>query len=116
MLRDAALLRAGLLEAVAAIDGAVAAWLEGHACFTSAAGALRGVHLTFAAIAAASAAVRAAALLRLARRAALGATRGVVGQPTARIKFLLTRGENEIAPAIAAAQGHISGQVVEPFS
>jgi hypothetical protein len=93
-----------LLKAFAAINGAIAAWLEGHARLTSAVGARRRE------IFAGARPARSVARIRAARGAALRATGGHVGQSLAGEKFLLTGGKNEILLAVAATQGHVSSQ------
>jgi hypothetical protein len=95
-----------LLEAVAAIDGAVATGLERHFCGTSATGTNGVKHLPLAALVrttAATTAAVAATVRCFALCAAFWAARGRVVQSAARVKFLLTGGEHEVLPAIAAA-------------
>lgn len=94
-----------LLEAVAAVHGLVATWLERNARLTAAGAAGRDEHLTTTAVSAAAAIHR-----RLARRAALRAARWRVHQSAAGIKFLLAGREQKFTPAFATTKCLIGGQ------
>src|SRR5450755_2621328 len=115
-------LRAVLAEAVAAIDGAVAARLERqfrHAAAIAAGGfehlALRAivgpaVAAPLIALAAAGSPIGAAASLRLTRVAASRATSGVVGEALLGVEVLFASRESELRIAIRARQGSIGIQ------
>jgi hypothetical protein len=116
------------LEAIAAVDGLVAAREERHFGRLSALAAGRLVHLasgsaaaagaTATAIAAAvTAAISAAAgsTLRLTGRAAFRATVGLILEAFAREKLLFARAKDELAVAINAVQGFICVQLLGVF-
>ena len=103
--RPATSAAAHLGEAVAAIDGLVAARLEGHTRLAAAVRADGGIHLTWGAFAAISARHG-----RLARGAALRTTRRRVRQPLAGVKLLLAHCEDEVSSTVAAAECLIGGQ------
>src|SRR5438552_4065497 len=89
-------------EAVAAVDGLVAARLEGHPSDAATVGAGHLVHLTRATesgVAATSAVGGAPG------RPAAGATRGRIGEAARGVELLLTLRPNEIDAAVAAPQG-----------
>ncbi len=118
---------AARLEAIAAIDGLVAAREERHFGRLAALAAGRLMHLasgsaaagaTATAVAAAvTAAVSAAAgsTLRLTGRTAFGATVGLVLEAFAREELLFARAKNELAVAINAVQGFICVQLLGVF-
>jgi hypothetical protein len=99
-----------LLEAVAAINRAVAARLEGYLRGATTVGAHGVKHLALAALVSAAAttaaatAIATAAVRCLAGSAAIGATRGGIVQSTACVEFLLTGGEGEILSTITATE------------
>jgi hypothetical protein len=107
-------LRAMLAEAVAAIYGAVTARLERQFRHAAAVAACGFEHLAFRAIigpvvtaalialAAAVAAIRAAATLRLAGFAASRTTSGIVGEALLGVEVLFTGGECKLRIAIGA--------------
>ncbi len=102
-----------LLEAIAAIDRAVAARLEGHPRLATTAGT-RGAEKLALTTWAAAATPHAA--LHLAGLAAVGATRGIVGEATAGKELLLTSGEDEVISAVATAERLVGTQsVYGPF-
>ena len=92
-----------LLVAVAAIDGLVAAWLEGNARLATAGAACRNEHL-------AATAVAATRHRRLARRTALWAAGRGVHQAAAGVEFLLAGREQEFTSALATTKCLIGGQ------
>src|SRR5580704_1755007 len=116
------LLRAMLTEAVAAVDGAIAARLERqfrHAATVAACGlehlALRAiigpaVAAPLVALAAAGAAIRAVAALCLAGFAAGRTTTGIVGEALLGVEVLFTGGECKLRIAIGAREVSISVQ------
>lgn len=116
---------AGLgLVTIATVNRAVFAGLERHLSLTPAARARRGIHRARLAVAEAAAAAAALATATataigatarlLARSPALRATARRVGQTTAGIKFLLTRGKSKFLIAVATIQNLI-GQGVSRF-
>lgn len=100
-----------LLVAIAAIDGLVAAWLEGHTRLVPAVGAGGSEHLPLATITA----IAAATHRGLARGAALRASGRRMHQPTAGVEFLLAGCEHEVTPALATPECLIGGQDRKPF-
>ena len=93
---------AGVAEAVAAIDGAVAAGAEGHHSVNAALGADDGVHLAGGAVVAA-----AAALLGAPAGAAGLAPLGVVDETAGVEKLLLAHGENKFPAAVHTYQSSV---------
>jgi hypothetical protein len=102
---------AHLRVAIAAIDGLVAARLEGHARLTATVGAGGGIHLAWGAIA-----VIPSRHGVLARGPALRTTRRRVSQPFAGVKLLLADREYEVTAAVAAPECLIGGQNTYPLS
>jgi hypothetical protein len=108
--RGSALPAALLGETIAAIDRAVATWLEGNAGVAATTGAYGIIHLPLAALAS----TVPSATGCFACRATFGTARGGICQATARIKFLLTGGEHELLPTVAAGQRLILVQGKQP--
>ena len=108
----AATSRTLLLEAIRAVHGLVATWLERNAGLFAAARAGRREHLALAAAVAATAATGVSATTTATTTAAR-ATRGTAGratgrrvlQPAALIELLLTSGPNELLATVATGQG-----------
>lgn len=90
------------LEAVAAVDGAIAARLEGHFRVLAARRAGHGEELAVSATTVAPATTTAAGRIALARAPAVGTTAGLVGEALGLMKFLFTRREGELGSAIGA--------------
>jgi hypothetical protein len=99
-----------LLIAVAAIDGAIATWLEGDLRRPATVGADGVIHLALTPLvrttaAAATVTTVAAATIRgFALRAAFRATRRSIVQAPTGIKFLLTSCEDKILPTITTTK------------
>ena len=91
-------------EAVAAVDGPVAAGAEGHGSLGAALAAGYGEGFP---LSAAKAAAAAAIGLAAPGVAAGLATLGVVGEAAGSIKFLLPHGERKLDAAIAAYEHHV---------
>ena len=95
-------------EAVGAVDGLVAAWLERNLRLLATLIANGREHLTLRAVVtttgAVATSVTAATLLGLARTTAIGATSRLIDQPTLRVELLLTGCPGELLAAIAALQ------------
>jgi hypothetical protein len=115
-----------VLEAIVAIDGAIAGGAEGDLRLAATIGAGYGEHLTRTAAIAATAATTAAvaataataattaaavataaaatATRTLSRSAAIGATPWLIGEATTGVELLLASSENELVAAIATLQ------------
>src|SRR5258706_916237 len=98
-----------LLEAVRAVHGLVATWLERNACLATAVAARRGEHLalsaTVATTAATGVAATAATTARAACRTAGWATGGRVLQAAALVELLLASGPHELLATVPPGQG-----------
>src|SRR5262249_52532660 len=110
-------------EALRAVDGLVAARLEGDLGLLAALRAGRREHLPTRAVVAATAptgrvgvAATPAPALLLARAPALRAAAGLVHEPAALVELLLPGGERELLPAIAAGQGPVLKHLVSLLS
>lgn len=90
-----------LLEAAAAVNGTILAWLERYLRFLAAIGADRRIHLARTGVASA----RGATTSPTPFGAASWAPRGRVLQPSGSVEFLLPGSPDEVGPAIAAGQG-----------
>src|SRR5437588_37111 len=96
-------------EAVAAVDGLVAAWLEGHAGDPAAAGAGHLEELTGATTPGSGSATTTAHACGATRGAARRAARRGVGETARGEELLLSLGPDEVHAALAAPKGLVNG-------
>ena len=92
------------LEAVVAVDGTIATWLEGNFRFLAAAATGGTEHF---AVAAAKAAASAATTVRASGSPTRWTAAGFVGEPLGLMKFLLACRECERTATISAGQGFV---------
>ena len=94
-----------VLEALAAVDGAIVVRLEGNLALLATVGAGSVEHL----------AGRSLTALSLTGVAAITASLGLVGEALLGVELLLAGGENEFASAILADNGLVSVHVIPRF-